>query len=111
MYFQDYFTLRPVPDSAYRVEINTYRRPVDLLAVDGDDPEIAQWWQFLALGAAIKVLQDRQDTDSIENIAPFFEEQKQLVLQRTVKQQTPQRVGTIYSQQSGAYPGQLGYWG
>lgn len=111
LYFQDYFLVRPIPDKAYRIELNMYRKPTDLLASAGGDPEINQWWQFIALGAAIKVLQDRQDVDSIANISPFFEEQRQLVLQRTAKQNTQQRVATIYTDQAQGYPSHLGNWG
>lgn len=104
LYNHDYLTLRPVPDSAYRVEIDTYQRPTDLLDSDDDNPDLGQWWQLIAFGAAIKVLQDRQDVESIKNIAPFYEEQKELVLNRTIQQQTQQRTPTIYSGQSGVSP-------
>jgi hypothetical protein len=110
LFFNDHFEVRPVPDKAYPIEINTYKRPTSMLA-DSDNPEVQQWWQFIAFGAAIKVLQDRQDVESIQNIAPFFDEQKQLVLQRTVKQQTPQRTPTIYTEQASSNGGSQGFWG
>jgi len=109
LYFNDAFYVRPVPDKAYRVEIDVYRRPSQLLEDSGDEPEIAQWWQFLAFGAAKKVLEDRGDLEGIQNILGPFEEQKQLVLQRTVKQQTQQRAETIYTQQTQGWPQGGGY--
>jgi hypothetical protein len=99
LYHQNYMYLRPVPDKAYRVDVSYFKRPSQLLNTDGAIPDVDQWWQFIALGAAIKIFQDRQDMDSIENVAPFFKEQKSLVLNRTIQQQVNQRAPTIYSEQ------------
>lgn len=115
LYFNNEMILRPVPDSAYRVDVAVYRRPSTLFSTDGYDPatepDIAQWWQLIAFGAAIKVFQDRQDMESIQNLMPFFEEQKNLALQRTIKQQSTQRTTTIYSAQANIVPNFLNFWG
>ena len=92
----DTFTFRMVPDKAYRVEVGVYRRPTQLLAV-GNMPELTQWWQFIAYGAAKKVLEDRSLMQTLEKIMPEFENQKEQVLTRSVRQMTSQRTKTIYS--------------
>lgn len=105
LFYDDYFLLRPIPDKAYKVEMEAYRKPSQLLNVDGDTPDLEQWWQLIAFGAALKVLEDRQDTESLVAIAPRYDEQKQLALHRTILQQTPERTSTIYAEQSTNYFG------
>jgi len=101
LFFNDYFILRPVPDKVYRVVVDVYRRPTQLLATDQTNPEVQQWWQYIAFGAAVKILQDRQDMESLQNIMPFFKEQENLVMYRTATQQAPERTATIYTDQLG----------
>jgi len=103
LFFKDYFVLRPIPDKAYRVEVEVYQKPSQLLSSDdhsgSNAPDVNQWWQYIAFGAAIKILQDRQDMESIQNLMPFFKEQENLILYRTATQQAPERTSTIYTQQ------------
>jgi len=103
LFFNDYFILRPVPDKVYRVSVEVYKKPSQLLSAtshsDANTPDVQQWWQYIAFGAAIKVLQDRQDMESIQNILPFFKEQEGLIIYRTALQQAPERTATIYTDQ------------
>lgn len=97
LYFNDEFTLRPVPDRPYRVEVTVMQRPTELLTAD-QTPDLAQWWQYIALGAARKILQDRMDTEALSLLEPSFKEQQLLVLRSTtIMQQTQQQVSTIYN--------------
>jgi len=109
LFYDDTFKLRPVPDKAYKVVVEAYVKPTELLA-SSSSPELEQWWQFLAYGAAIKVLEDRQDTETLQNLLPIYDDQKQKVLHRTILQQTPERTSSIYTDQT-----QVGlsnqYWG
>lgn len=102
LFYDNEFVVRPIPDKAYKVEIEVYQKPTQLLA-STDETELAQWWQFIAFGAALKVLEDRQDIETIQTLMPRFDEQKQLVLHRTIIQNTPERTPTIYSEQSGRF--------
>ena len=112
LFFADKFTLRPVPDKVYRVTVNVYKKPSQLLSNDthsaDNEPDVKQWWQYIAFGAAIKILQDRQDMESIQNLMPFFKEQEALILYRTATQQAEERTATIYSQQIGNTNGAFG---
>ena len=96
LFFDDQMILRPVPDKVYRVQIEVFKTPTQLIATT-DQPEIHQWWQLIAFGAARKVLQDRLDNEALASIEPFYQEQMSLVLYRTALQQTPQRTATIYT--------------
>lgn len=100
LFYDGKFTMRPVPDQAYQVKIEADIRPTELLASD-DVPELSEWWQFIAYGAAIKIFQDRMDTESVQQIYPEFRNQLNLINRRTIVQQTTQRVATIYTEQTG----------
>ena len=96
LFFSNKFVLRPVPDKVYPVQVGVYFRPTELIAV-GQSPELEQWWQLLAYGAATKIFQDGTDMDSVAEIAPEFNKQMRLALRRTLVQQSKQRSATIYS--------------
>lgn len=97
LFFQDQITLRPVPDQPYRINFEVYKQPTELLD-DAQSPELKEWWQYIAYGAAKKVFEDRQDIDSVAAIMPEFKQQERLVLRRTLVQQSNQRSSTIYSE-------------
>ena len=115
LYYDNQFVLRPVPDQPYKITIEAYTLPSELL-LSAQSPELEQWWQLIAYGAAIKILQRRFDYDGVALITPEFKNQENLALSRTVVQQTTQRVGTIYSNQNDLGPGWsnwngYGQWG
>jgi hypothetical protein len=104
LFFDGEFTVRPVPDQPYRIDMEVYVQPTELLA-EGQTPELSEWWQLIAFNAAKKIFEDRMDYDSLGLMLPSLKEQERLVLRRTIVQQTTQRGATIYSEQSatGAY--------
>lgn len=110
LFFQDTFTLRPVPDKGYPVQFEVYRRPTELLATN-QSPELEEWWQYIAYGAAKKVFEDRSDGDSVDLIMPEFKKQETLVLRRTIVQQTKERTSTIYSDSIDQGVGPTYNWG
>lgn len=97
LFYNNVFTLRPVPDANYLVRMNAYKRPTALLD-SGESPELKQWWQYLAYGAAIKVFQDLQDPEGQAAVMPEFERQEVMVLRRTIIERTQQRTSTIYTE-------------
>ena len=101
LFFDGKFTLRPVPDQAYKVNIEVYAQPTELLS-NSQSPDLKEWWQVIAYGAAIKVFQDRMDLESVQQIMPEFNMQRLLVQRRTIVQQTSQRASTIYAQDNNA---------
>lgn len=96
LFFDNTFTLRPVPDKVYPVNFEVDLRPIELLA-DGKSPELEQWWQYIAYGASKKIFEDRTDLDSVQQIMPEFKQQELLVLRKTIIQQSSNKVATIYS--------------
>lgn len=103
LFYDGQFTVRPVPDQPYRVDMEVFIQPTELLSAD-QTPELSEWWQLIAFNAAKKILEDRLDYDSINLFMPSLKEQERLVLRRTIVQQTSQRGATIYTENTaGAY--------
>ena len=100
LFYDGAFTLRPVPDQPYRVQMEVFQRPTELLA-GSQNPNLNEWFQYISYGAAIKIFQDRMDLDSVNLIMPEFKHQESLILRRTIVQQTSQRTATIYTDNYG----------
>ncbi len=69
LFFNNTFTVRPVPDKPYRVNMEVYIRPTELLQATAS-PELEQWWQYISYGAAKKVFEDRSDLEGVQLIMP-----------------------------------------
>jgi hypothetical protein len=111
MFYKDTFHVRPIPDQPYEIKIEAYIRPTELLA-GGNIPELSEWWQYIAYGAAKKIFEDRMDLESVQQIMPEFKEQETLINRRTIDQQSDQRSATIYTENVGPTPGGFGSgWG
>lgn len=96
LFYNDQLTLRPIPDKAYKIQFDAYALPTLLLA-DGDIPEVAQWWEFIAFGAAKKIFEERQDLDGVASIMQAYKEQETIALRRTIVQNSQKRTSTIYA--------------
>ena len=95
LWWRDELFVRPVPDRGYRIELEAYRFPTQFTDEE-DTPTIKQWWQYLSLLASIKVLQDRQDMEGVENLVPLVDRQETLIRNRIANEQIGQRNTTIY---------------
>jgi hypothetical protein len=105
VFYQDQIILYPIPDQAYTVSFECYQYPAAFLATNPSaTPQLNEWWQYLAYGAADKIFADNGDFENLQKFRPLLEEQMNLVQRRTIVQQTSERTATIYTEQSG--PGQ-----
>lgn len=104
MFYENVFTLRPVPDQPYKINFEVDIRPTAILDTTFS-PELEEWWQYIAYGAAKKIFEDRMEMESVANIMPEFNKQERLCLRRTLVQLTNERVATIYSEQTGTQGG------
>lgn len=109
LFYDNKFVLRPVPDQPYQINFEAYVRPTWLMETD-QSPQLEEWWQYIAYGAAKKILEDRMDMDSVAMIMPEYKKQETLCLRRTIVQNTNQRAATIYTEQTG-FSGGPGWWG
>jgi hypothetical protein len=110
LFYGNDLTLRPVPDQGYLVEIPVYKKPVQLLA-SSQSPELRQWWQLIAYGAALKVFADNLDMESYQKCMPLFEEQEVLAMRSTVDQKSQKRVITPFSDGGGSRQQNYDYFG
>jgi hypothetical protein len=112
LFYQDQFTLRPVPDRGYTIQLTAYRQPSQaLLGTDDPDdpnysgtPELRENWEVLAFGASKKIYQDRLDSDGIQLMNSMLEDAYAIAEVRTYAQiGSAQRINTIYAGQTDGY--------
>ena len=101
LFYQNQFTLAPVPDAGYTIEMMCYRQPVQaLLASDQTgNPELSEWWEILAVGAAKKIFEERLDDDGVIFIDKMLKERYDVIETRTYAQIGQRSIDTIYSDQ------------
>lgn len=97
LFYDTQFTFRPVPDKAYRVTMDAFIRPTELLQ-NAQEPGLQEFWQYISYGSAKKIFEDRMDLESVQQIMTEFKVQERLCLRRTIVQKTNQRTATIYTQ-------------
>lgn len=97
LYYDSKFTIRPVPDKTYTIQLEVDVRPTELMETTSI-PMLEQWWQYIAYGAAKKIFEDRSMLDDVQLIMPEFKMQERLVLRSTLMQQANERTVTIYTQ-------------
>lgn len=103
LFYNNVLTLRPPPDRSYLVELDAYLTPAAFLSTSQAVP-YGYMSEYIARGAARKLLSDTGDIEQFQFYEPLFKEQESLVWKRSQRQNTATRVPTIYSQ--GPY---LGY--
>lgn len=100
LFYENKFTIRPVPNIVYTIQVEVDVRPIELLTTS-DVPQIEQWWQYIALLAARLIFEDRNDLDSVAAITPALLREQSYVLRSTLTTQCNSRTQTIYVQPNG----------
>lgn len=96
LFYNNVLTLRNPPDIQYLVELNAYLSPAAFLSTTAALP-FAYMSEYVARGAARKILADTGDTEQFAFYEPLFREQEMLVWKRSQRQFTATRTPTIYS--------------
>lgn len=96
LFFNTKFIVRPVPDKVYSITMEAYRMPTSLIN-DTDVPELAEWFNYIAAGAARQILAERRDPEGLQEIEVELKKQEILVNRRTIVQLSNERAATIYS--------------
>lgn len=99
LYYNNTITLRCPPDNQYLVEIDAYLSPCAFMNSAQALP-YAYMGEYLALGAARKIMYSTGDAEQLAFYEPFFIEQERLVWKRSQRQFTSTRTPTIYMQDS-----------
>lgn len=110
LFWNNEFTVRPVPKLIHKVEVETYLTPVQFLQTT-DSPILNQWVQYLSYGTAIEILRLRQDMEGVQNLMEGFKRQEALVLERQGTEEIGQRNRTIFAGNQQNYGGWYGGWG
>jgi hypothetical protein len=97
LFYNNVLTLRNPPDIQYLVELDAYLSPAAFLN-SGAAVQFAYMSEYIARGAARKILSDTGDTEQFLFYEPLFKEQELLVWKRSQRQWTATRTPTIYSQ-------------
>jgi hypothetical protein len=63
------------------------------------NPELSEWWEILAVGAAKKIFEERLDSDGVIFIDKMLKERYDIIETRTYAQLGQQRITTIYTDQ------------
>ena len=100
LYYNNTITVRPPPNTQYTVELGAYLTPAAFL-ISTDAVPFAYMSEYIARGAARKILSDTGDIEQFQFYEPLFREQEMLVWKRSQRQVTATRTPTIFSQGGG----------
>jgi hypothetical protein len=96
LFYNNCITLRNVPDKQYVVEVDAYLTPAAFLNTF-ESIAFGYMSEYIARGAARKILTDTGDVEQFNFYEPLFREQEILVWKRSQRQWTATRTETIYS--------------
>ena len=97
LFYNNTLVLRVPPSQQWLVELDAYLSPAAFLNQAKSIP-FGYMAEYLARGAARKILSDTGDVDQFMFYEPLFKEQELLVWKRSQRQWTSTRTQTIYSQ-------------
>jgi len=97
LFYNNTLTLRSPPSQQWLVEIDAYLSPAAFLSTSSAIP-FGYMAEYIARGAARKILSDTGDVEQFNFYEPLFHEQEMLVWKRSQRQWTATRTETIYSQ-------------
>lgn len=103
LFYNNTITIRPPPDTQYLIEMDAYLTPAAFLSTSQALP-FAYMAEYIARGAARKILSDTGDIEQFQFYEPLFREQELLVWKRSQRINTSTRTPTIYSDLSGQSP-------
>jgi hypothetical protein len=103
LFYNNVLTIRPPPNIPYLVELDAYLTPAAFLSTSQSVP-FAYMSEYIARGAARKILSDTGDIEQFQFYEPLFREQEMLVWKRSQRQFTATRTPTIFSEFSSQSP-------
>ncbi len=97
LFYNNTLVFRVPPSQQWLVELDAYLSPAAFLNTAKSIP-FGYMSEYLARGAARKILSDTGDVDQFMFYEPLFKEQELLVWKRSQRQWTSTRTQTLYSQ-------------
>ncbi len=98
LFYNNTLTFRSPPNTQYLVELDAYLTPAAFLS-QGQALQFGYMAEYIARGAARKILSDTGDWDQFNFYEPLFKEQENLVHVRSQRQWTSTRTHNLYSGQ------------
>ncbi len=108
LFWNNTFTIRPIPKLVHKITVETYLTPVAFLN-STDQPILNQWCKLLAYYVAAEILRRRQDIAGLTNIMEGVKRQEGLVLERQANEEINQRNATIFSSSVPSQEGNYGF--
>lgn len=108
LYYNNTLTLRSPPALQYLVELDAYLSPAAFLNTGSAIP-FGYMAEYIARGAARKILSDTGDVEQFQFYEPLFKEQEILVWKRSQRQKTATRTMSLYSQNNNQNSGYGNY--
>ena len=102
LYYNNSITLRNPPNVQYYVEMSAYLSPAAFLMTD-QAIQFGYMSEYIARGAARKILSDTGDVEQFMFYEPLFKEQETLVWKRSQRIFTSNRTNTIFSENQGTF--------
>lgn len=96
LFYNQVFTLRPVPSDIFQLEFQVSRQPAELLD-STKSPELDEWYMMLACGTADLIYTAFPDPEGQKYNSERFDWYRQQAQRRTLKQLSTQRTNTIFS--------------
>ena len=103
LFYNNTLVIRPPCDVSYLIELETYLTPAAFLSTAQSVP-FAYMSEYIARGAARKILADTGDIEQFQFYEPLFREQEILVWKRSQRIKTAERTPTIFSTYSSQSP-------
>jgi len=100
LFYNNCITVRPPPNIQYLVSMEAYLTPAAFLSTS-QSLVFGYMSEYIARGAARKILSDTGDWEQFNAYEPLFIEQERLVWKRSQRQFTESRTATIFSQTQG----------
>lgn len=96
LFYNNCVTIRPPCNTQYLIELDAYLTPAAFLNTASAIP-FGYMAEYIARGAARKILSDTGDIEQFMFYEPLFKEQETLVWKRSQRQFTSTRTATIFS--------------
>lgn len=96
LFYNNVISVRPPVNTQYLIELGAYLTPAAFLTTSQAIP-FAYMAEYVARGAARKILSDTGDWEQFNAYEPLFIEQERLVWKRSQRQFTATRTQTIFS--------------
>lgn len=90
LFFDNQFTMRPVPDQVYQILMQGYIVPTTLTAPT-DKPLQEEWGELIAYGASLDIFSDRGDQENYDRYFSVFKRFENVALARTIQQYTAEQ--------------------